>query len=102
MVVKSLGREWDINPISWKERQKLTTLTAKTFNNSKINSDGEVANLNIDWDNYYERIFYVLSIAFDNVEAELGELNDREISELGLTIANRYSGVEKKENGGSD
>lgn len=96
MVINS--KEYNVRPITWKERRNLHARHAQIYLNSDFNEQG-VKTLKIDWDKYYEVIEIALGIAFDNPEKELDGLTDAEIDAVGQSIINEYLNPSKKKNG---
>ena len=94
--MKFKGREYNVNPISWGDRRKLHRIHSQIYIGTLVGDTG------INWDKYWEAIEFALSVAFDDVEHELGTLNDAEIDSLGQKLMNHYLALEKKESGGSD
>jgi|15BtaG_2_1085339.scaffolds.fasta_scaffold02301_4 ADP-dependent phosphofructokinase/glucokinase len=93
-MIQALGREWNINPISWGDRRKLHRIHSQIYITSLINKDNS-----IDWEKYWDAIEFSLSVAFDDVEKELNGLTDSDIDSLGQKLMNHYLAMEKKENG---
>tara|TARA_B100001939_G_scaffold130285_1_gene113077 strand:+ start:713 stop:979 length:267 start_codon:yes stop_codon:yes gene_type:complete len=87
MIIKALGKEYNIKEITYKERRELHRLNAKAFWDGKINPD-----------NYYDVLERVAEIAGVG-ETELNGLSMTEVDQVLQTIFKEYMGLEKKDNG---
>ena len=64
-------------------------------------NNGNIEDVSIDFDKFYEAMEYALEIAFDDPEKELEGKNHSEIDEVGQAIMTQYLNPVKK-NGNSD
>jgi hypothetical protein len=87
MIIKALGKEYNIKEITYKERRELHRLNAKAFWDGKINPD-----------NYYDVLERVAEIAGVG-ETELNGLSMTEVDQVLQTIFKEYMGLEKKDDG---
>ena len=87
MIIKALGKEYNIKEITYKERRELHRLNAKAFWDGKINPD-----------NYYDVLERVAEIAGIG-ETELNGLSMTEDDQVLQTIFKEYMGLEKKDDG---
>tara|TARA_A100001201_G_scaffold50258_1_gene50055 strand:+ start:2099 stop:2365 length:267 start_codon:yes stop_codon:yes gene_type:complete len=87
MIIKALGKEYNIKEITYKERRELHRLNAKAFWDGKINPD-----------NYYDVLERVAEIAGVG-ETELNGLSMTEVDQVLQTIFKEYMGLEKKDGG---
>ena len=87
MIIKALGKEYNIKEITYKERRELHRLNAKAFWDGKINPD-----------NYYDVLERVAEIAGIG-ETELNGLSMTEVDQVLQTIFKEYMGLEKKDDG---
>lgn len=87
MIIKALGKEYNIKEITYKERRELHRLNAKAFWDGKINPD-----------NYYDVLERVAEIAGIG-ETELNGLSMTDVDQVLQTIFKEYMGLEKKDDG---
>jgi hypothetical protein len=98
--MKILDREYDLRPITWKDRRALHAKHAQVYLGSEF-GEGNITKMNIDWDRFYEVIELALNIAFNDPEKELDGLTDSEIDTVGQSLLNEYLNPAKKKNGSS-
>ena len=83
MIVKALGKEWDVNDCTYKQRRELHALNAKVW------WDGQ------DVDAYYKLLDKVSNIAGLG-EDEFKDMGMSEIDQVLQTIFIDYLGLSKK------
>ncbi|MFQ6609316.1 MAG: hypothetical protein ACE5D7_00810 [Fidelibacterota bacterium] len=90
--MKSLGKEWKVNPITFKQKRKLQELNTGRFDVSIVDGKQEIK---LNNDRYYSLLDYVLEIGFDDY-SELEKLSAGEVDEVLNDLVNHYLTVEKK------
>lgn len=85
MIVKTPHGEFEVKPLSFKDRRYLHGLEVKSI------KEGEV-----DLASFYDALNWIMDFAFDNAEESLSGLKDNEIDEVLLAIYNQYKEPSKK------
>jgi len=86
MIIKALKKDWEVRPITFKDRRYLYKENVKVYTSKD----------KFDWDLYYEMIEFVLSTAFEDHETFLKDIPDVGLDELAREILQSYLNLEKK------
>ena len=87
MIIKALGKEYNIKEITYQERRDLHRLNAKAFWDGKINPD-----------NYYDILEKVAGISGLG-EKDFKDLSMVEVDQILQEVFTQYMGLEKNEDG---
>jgi|TARA_R110001583_G_scaffold45091_1_gene142416 hypothetical protein len=85
MTVKTDHGEFEVNPLTFKDRRVLHGMEVKSI------KDGDV-----DLSTFYHVLNWIMDFAFDDPEKSLGNLEDNQIDEVLLAIYNKYKEPSKK------
>lgn len=86
MEVKTDHGNFNVNPITFKQRRKL-----HRYEVNAVNNDGSLIS-----DKFFDVLECVSDIAFDDPEKELSKFKDNEIDEILIAIYNGYREPSKK------
>lgn len=87
--IKTKHGEFDIKPLSFKERRHLHRLEIDA-----ANIDGD----KMDFGKYVEMIDWVISKTIPNAEAVLADFDDNQIDDIGAEIYTHLKNTNKKKN----
>lgn len=85
MIVKTPHGEFEVKPLTFKDRRKLHGMEVMSVQKSEV-----------DYVKFYDVLNWVMEFAFDNPEKSFENLNDNEIDEVLLAVYNRYKEPSKK------
>jgi len=87
MIVKALGKEYQVKDITYKERRELHRLNAKAFWHGKVEPES-----------YYDILEKVAEIS-GLQEADLNDLSMVEVDQVLQEVFTNYMGLAKNEDG---
>ena len=79
MKVETPHGEFEVKPLTFKDRRKLHGMEVMSVKNSEV-----------DYVMFYDVLNWVMDFAFEDAEKTLEGLNDNQIDEVLLAIYNRY------------
>ena len=85
MVVKTDHGEFEVRPLSFKDRRKMHGIEIDSIKNGEV-----------DFKTFYHVLDWVMHFAFDDPEEALSGLDDNQIDEVLLAIYNSYKEPSKK------
>ena len=85
MIVKTKKGEFEVQPISFKDRRELHRKEIRVYWDNKLDTDA-----------YYELLDWVMNKAFKNPEEALGKFKDEETDDILAEIYQEYKGISKK------